>query len=111
MKIINVCYFRNCSSNAHQVNCEDIPTKGLYGHCQIDDLDVHSRSQVRLKPDYFLTCDNYIGQYLDYYIQTRQDGRLMDGHYAQALFDDFDLAARSQWVGKGHKAALHGLGD
>ena len=30
-------------------------TKGTYDHYQSDDLDLHSRSQVRLKPDYFLT--------------------------------------------------------
>ena len=31
--------------------------KGLYDHCQADDRDLHSRSQVRLKfNDYFLTC-------------------------------------------------------
>ena len=29
----------NYSSNAHQVCCEDSPTKGLYDHCQSDDLD------------------------------------------------------------------------
>ena len=50
-------YFRNYSSNAHQVCCEDSPTKGLYDHCQSDDLDLHSRSQVRLKSGYFLTCN------------------------------------------------------
>ena len=28
--------------------CENSPTKGLYDHCQSDDLDLHSRSQVHL---------------------------------------------------------------
>ena len=51
-------YFRNCSSNAHQVCCEDSPTKGLYDHCQSDDLDLHSRSQVHLKLDYFCSFDD-----------------------------------------------------
>ena len=39
----------------HHVCCEDTsPTKGLYDHyCQSDDRDLHSRSQVRLKLDYF----------------------------------------------------------
>ena len=41
--------FRHYSSNAHQVCCEDSPTKGLYDHCQSHDLNLHSSSQVRLK--------------------------------------------------------------
>ena len=53
-EIIHV-YFRNYSSNAHQVYCEDSRTKDLYDHCQSDDLDLHSRSQVHLKFDYLLT--------------------------------------------------------
>ena len=44
-------YFRNYSNNAHS------QTKGLYDHCQYDDLDLHSDSQVRLKRDNFLTCN------------------------------------------------------
>ena len=28
-----------------------------FDHCQSNDLDLHSRSQVRLKRDYFLTCN------------------------------------------------------
>ena len=35
--------------------CEDSLTKGLYDHWQSNDL--HSRSQVHLKLDYFLTCN------------------------------------------------------
>ena len=50
-------YFKNYSSNSLQVCCEDIPNKGLYDHCQFDYLDLHSRSQVRLKHEYFLTCN------------------------------------------------------
>ena len=50
-------YFRNYSSNAHQVCCEDSPTKGLYDHCQSGDPDQHSRSQVHLELDYFLSCN------------------------------------------------------
>ena len=34
--------------------------KVYYGHCQCIDLDLHSRSQVRLKLDYFLTCTDNI---------------------------------------------------
>ena len=37
--------------------CEDSPTKGLNDHCQSDDRDFNSRSQVCLKRDYFLTCN------------------------------------------------------
>ena len=48
-------YFRNYSGNAHHVCYEDSPTKGLYDHCQSDGLALHTRSQVRLKRDYFLT--------------------------------------------------------
>ena len=50
-------YFGNCSCNVHQVCCEDSPTIGLYDFCHTDDLDLHSRSQVFLKLDYFLTCN------------------------------------------------------
>ena len=42
------------SSNAHQVCCEHRPTKGLYDQCQSDDLDLHSRSLVRLKLNYLI---------------------------------------------------------
>ena len=41
----------------------------------------------------------YLGQYLSYYIQTWHDGKLMDAIYAH--FNDLDVDARSQWVGKG----------
>ena len=93
-------YFRNYSSNAHQVCCEDSPDKGLYDHCQSDDLDHQSRSQVRLKRDFFLNlAKDEINvpialsafrdkcfflklaipeHYLSYYIQTWHGGRLMD---------------------------------
>ena len=51
-------YFKNCSSNAHQIYCEDSPTKGLYNICQSDYPDFHSRPQLRLKMDECLTCIN-----------------------------------------------------
>ena len=35
----------------------------------------------------------------------------MDAISANARFDDLDLDARSQWVGKGEKSALHALGN
>ena len=50
-------YFINDSSNADLACCEDSPTKGIYEQYPSDDLDLHSRSQVRLKLDYFLTCN------------------------------------------------------
>ena len=49
--------FENYSSNDRHVCSEDGPTKGLYDHCRSDDLDLHSRLQVRFKRDYFLTCN------------------------------------------------------
>ena len=55
--IKKINHFRNYASNAHQLSCEDSPTTGLYDHYQSDDLDLHSRPQVRLKLDYFLTCN------------------------------------------------------
>ena len=45
-----------CSSNLHQVCCEDSLTKGLYNLFQYDDLALQSRSQLHLKLDKFLTC-------------------------------------------------------
>ena len=35
----------------------------------------------------------------------------MGALYAYARFDDLDLDARSQWVGKGKTSALHALGN
>ena len=46
--------------------------------CESDDLDLYSRSQVRLKHDYVFSLQ-YLGQHLWYYIQTWHDGRLMHG--------------------------------
>ena len=48
-------YFKNCSRITYQACYEDSPTNGQYDHYQSDDLDLHSRSQVRLKLDNFLT--------------------------------------------------------
>ena len=95
-------YFRNCSSNAHAVCCEDSPNKDLYNRCQSDDHDLHLRSQVRLKCDYCFNLQ-YFGQYLRYHIQIRHDGIPMDTNINMLLiprFDQIDLDARSQWVGK-----------
>ena len=89
-----------------------VKTKGLYDRCYSDDLYLHSRSQVRLKLDYFLACnisDNNV--FVSHHIQTWHDGRLMDAIYAHARFDDLDLDARSQWVGKGTISAFNALGN
>ena len=51
-------YFRNYSSNTHQVYCDDHPTKSLYDRCQSDDLDLHSMSHLRLKLDKCLMCSH-----------------------------------------------------
>ena len=99
MKIIND-YFINYSSNIHQVCCEDSPTKGQYDRCQSGDLNRYSRSQLCLKRFCFLTCNisDNISAILH---STWHDGRRLDAIYTHARFDDFDLDAKSQWVGKG----------
>ena len=97
-------YFRNYSSNAHQLCCKDSPTKGLHDHYQSDDLDLHLRSQpsfevTSVSQTWLLFNLQYLWQYFkSYYFQTWHDGRLMDAH---ARFNDLDLDTRSQWVGKG----------
>ena len=83
-------------------------SKGLYDHCQSVDIDLHSMSQVRLKLDCFYDLQ-YIGQCLSYCIQTWFGGRLMGDLYVHASFDDLDLDAKSQCVGKGKKSALDAL--
>ena len=83
-------YLRSYSSNAHQVCCEESPTKGLHKYFQCNDIDLHSRSQVRLKLYYFLTCSMSDNNYLSYYIQTWH--RLTHGIYAHnACFGDLEL--------------------
>ena len=49
-------YFRNCSSNAHY-DCVKIARPKVYIiFFQFDDLNLHSRSQLRLKHDNSFTC-------------------------------------------------------
>ena len=67
--------FRNYSNDAHHVCCEDSPTKGLYGHCLTDDLDLRSRTSAY--QTWLLFNLQYLGQYLSSYIQTWNDGRQM----------------------------------
>ena len=73
-------YFRNYSQAIMPIKfcCEDSPTKGLCDRCQHDDLDIQSRSQIRLNLDYFFYLQ-YLGQYLSCCIQTWHDlVRLVD---------------------------------
>ena len=55
----------------------------------------------------------YLGQYLNHYIKTWHDGRLIHAIYAQAHFNDLDCLndARSQCVGKDKKSVLNALGN
>ena len=57
MKIISVRLFQKTvqAMNAHQVCCEDNPTVGLIVFSESRDLVFHSRSQLRLKLDTFVT--------------------------------------------------------
>ena len=89
-------YFRSCSSNAHHVCCQDSPTKGLYDHCQSDDLDFHSRSRCVSNFDYFFNLQ-LLGQYFSYYIQTSHDGRLTYGLELDLDFENVSKA-RPTWV-------------
>ena len=93
-------YFRNFSSNAHQVYmtiASPITLTFIQGYKCVSNLTT-----------FYL---QYLGQYLSYYIQTCHDGRLMDAIYAHARFDDLDLDVTSQWVGKGKKNVSHALSN
>ena len=56
MKIINVQLFHKLFKQCPSSLLRRYPTKGKYDDCQSEDSDLHSRSQVRLKLDYCLTC-------------------------------------------------------
>ena len=78
--------FKNCSSNAHHVCCEDGPTKSIYYHLQSDvRYRLRSRSQMRLQLDYSLTL-KYIGHYFSYLIDIWHDDRRMDAIYYHTHF-------------------------
>ena len=47
----------------------------------------------------------YLRQYVSYYIQTWHKGRRMDPLYDNVRFDDIDVDARPQWVGKDKQIA------
>ena len=111
-------YFRNSSSNPHQICCEDSPTNGLYNSFESDDLALRSRSQRRFKLDKCLTCSSCtiiaiyrtVG-YVNYGVQTWHDSKLMHGIYAHDRVDDLDFDSRSQWLGRATKSALNYLGN
>ena len=90
--------------------CEDTPTKVLYDGCHSVDLDLHTRSQMRLKLDYFLTC-NIANNIYAITFTLGMAVELSMPHYAHARSDDLDLDAKSLLVGKGNKSALHALGN
>ena len=66
-------YFRNYSSNAHHVCCEESPTKGLYMTIASPMTLTFTQGQKRVKLDYFLTC-NISDNMLSCCIQTWHDG-------------------------------------
>ena len=85
-----------------------------FSFSQSDDCDLalHSRSQLRLKRDNILTCTIIVISlalfFLSHDIQTWKDGTLISWHnYTDVRFDDLDLDARSQWVGRGKQSALN----
>ena len=75
MKIRNVRFI--FQKLCKQVCYEDNLTKGLYDQCQSHDLDLHSKSQLRLKLDEFLTRTIIVIS--RYGIQTAHDSRRMHG--------------------------------
>ena len=80
----------------------DSPTKGLNDKCQSEDLAFHSRSQLRLK----LFEDVVYNSNISVSMQTWHYVRSMHGIYDYAHFDDLDLYARSQWLGKGKNISV-----
>ena len=96
MKIINVRL--NFSSNAHQVCCEDSPTKELYNLFLVRwpwrSFKVTTASQTW----HIFNYDSNISDDI-LLIQTCHKGGLMHGVHAR--FDDLDLDARAQWVSRG----------
>ena len=92
-------YFRNFSSNAHHVCCEDSPIKGLYNRCQSDDLDLHSRSQLRLKLDSVLTCSWIVRSRTNIYSIAFKLGVTVHIH---AHFDDLALTLTTLTLMQGH---------
>ena len=90
-------YFRKFSSNADHVCCTDSPTKGLYN--LFDYLDVHSRSQLRLKFDkcFNLYFNSNISENISaiaFKLGTKVD--LCVGYYTRCRFDNLDIDLISQ---------------
>ena len=110
-------YFKNYSSNAHQVRCEDSPTKGLYmtianpmiltfiqGDKCIPNLTPFKLAITRT---IFMLLHSNFGMAVDFWMPYYDH----IPYYAHARFDDLDLDARSQWVDTGKKSSLHTLGN
>ena len=97
-------------ANAHRVCCEDSQDNDLCNPCQIDDLDLYSKSQLHLKLYNVLICSLICRTVFHFGcgIPTWHDGpvRLMHGIMIYANFDDFDLDARSLWLGRGNNSAF-----
>ena len=68
---------------------------------------IPGRSQVRFKLDYVLICNISDNIYAITFKLGVTTSRLMDALYAHAHFDDLELDARSQSVGKLKKSALN----
>ena len=83
-----------------------VKTKGLYNRCQSKDIDLHSRSELHLKSDKFLT-----GSFIVIFQTIFNLVQLgMAVGYAWLIcscsFDDFDLDARLQWLGRGNNSTF-----
>ena len=88
----------------------------------IDDLDLNSRSQLRIKLDNCLTCslikNIFKKKTCSLIIKSRTMRKLWHAKFGMTvdvcmayimlmpLFDDLDFDAKSQWVGKGNNSAL-----
>ena len=98
-------YFMNYSSNAHQVCYEYSPTTSLYDHCQSDNTltFIQGHKCVSNVTTFKLTISRTTSELL----HSTQRGMTLDlwmpHNYAHTRFDDFNLDARSQWVGNGLK--------
>ena len=83
-------YFRNRSSNAHEVCCEDSLTKSVYMTIASLMTLTFTQGHICLKLDYFLTCnisDNI--EAIKFILGTTVD--LWHGILTHAHFNDLDL--------------------
>ena len=108
-------YFKNCSSSAHDVFCEDKPTKGpLYNLCLVwwpcPSFKVTNASQTWHIFNMHYNC-NISNNIWSCGIQTWYGSRLMHVIYiyVHAHFDDLDLDTKSQWIGRGKQYLCYGI--